>query len=230
MRDFAITSQGKAKAAKKGARERNRFHWEGVHMRRWMKRLGCTAAELLVVTAILASIPTGQYRGALNRTYETNCFNNMKTIGTGLQMYLINNGTFPKAKFYPKDPRGDGQSIVVLLKGEVPARAFVCPSLPGAICDRGLCFLWNDEFSGKDPSSVPGGGNKWVMVEICAADTKSPAPHRGGYHVLYADGNVSWTNKAPWIKASDAAPKKPGTKSRLRDMLRLAFDGLFMLP
>jgi hypothetical protein len=124
-------------------------------------------------------------------------------------MYLISNGTFPKAKFYPKDARNDPQSIVVLLKNEMPnAKAFICPSLPSQICDRGLCFLWNDEFSGKDPAAVPDGGNKWVMVEICAADHKIPAPHRGGYHILNADGNVSWIDKSPPIKPTGSAPGK----------------------
>jgi prepilin-type processing-associated H-X9-DG protein/prepilin-type N-terminal cleavage/methylation domain-containing protein len=156
--------------------------------------LGFTLVEVLVVTAIITSIPTAQYARAKQKTEQVTCGNQLRQVGQLLVMELEGNETMPNAAFYPKDPKAGGDSLVRVLAGGDP-RLFTCPGLPPALQEKGLNFVYNNALAGK---KVPGDTSKvWVLIEMTCVSPDAGPPHPEGYNILYADGHVACTRELP---------------------------------
>jgi len=172
--------------------------------RRWKKK-AFTVVELLVVTTIITGAGTGafSYKDAMDKAKQTACMHNLKQVAFGLQMYELEHGRLPDAKFFPKKPLKDKRSILKFLKGY--EKSLICPTMPDKIKKKGLTFIWNDEVSGMPLDRIKDKAKTWLLVEMTAATPKAaPPPHRDGYNVLYANWQVKWTKKPPKLKAIDA--------------------------
>lgn len=155
-----------------------------------------TLTEVMIAVSIMTGLSSNQFTMVRSAGAKTTCLQQLKAIATGLQLYTMTNGKYPDAVFYPKgDPKKDPKSILVLLKGNVNPRAFVCPSAPPALKQKGLTFVWNTKASGKSVGSIP--GNTWLLIEINAVDPSKPAPHSGKYHIVCANGSVKEVDKIP---------------------------------
>jgi prepilin-type processing-associated H-X9-DG protein len=159
--------------------------------RRW---LGFSVTEVLAVVTMISTIPMGAYVRAKEKGAETECASNLRQIGQALQIFVNENGEYPKAAFYPKEPKSGPDSIVTLLP-EIPKEMWLCPGLPDALREKGLTFIYNDTLGGKKGFSDP--GKKWVLIEINCVSASSPPPHPSGYNVLFADGHVITTRRLP---------------------------------
>jgi len=156
--------------------------------------LGFSVTEVLAVVTMISTVPMGAYVRAKEKGAETECASNLRQIGQLLQIYVNENGEYPKAAFFPKDVKNGPDSLVTLLP-DVPKEMWVCPSLPDALKEKGLTFVYNDALGGKKGFSDP--SKKWVMIEINCVSASSPAPHPSGYNVLFADGHVITTRRLP---------------------------------
>jgi len=154
-------------------------------------------AEVMVVVGIVSGLSsTTDFRGAQLQANSVACTQQLRAVATALQMFANAEGKLPDAAFYPKgDPKTDPKSIVVLLKGYVDPKGFICPSAPESLKQKGLTFVWNQAASGKDPAALD--PKTWLMIEINAVSAKFPPPHLGKYHVLCADFNVREVDKVP---------------------------------
>ena len=194
---------------------------------------GFTLIELLTVAAILGTAGEASvYLQAQKRARAVECINNLRQINFYLAYYVIDEGKLPDATFYPENPEKDSDSILVILRKKykgVNKRLFLCSSAPEKLKKKGLTYLWNDACSGKQPERIKDRGKTWLMIEIHALgkvrledlekkDRKKvpekmlrriPAPHRGKYTILYADGHIAHVKEVPTLK-----PKKEEKKER----------------
>lgn len=161
-------------------------------------KLGFTLTELLMVTSILGAVSPAAYIGVKNKAYEIQCTNNLKQIGAALQMFELEQGRLPNAKFFPENPNTDPTSIKVILGNYgMPDEIFICPTAPQKLRDLGLTYLWNDETSGRTLYSIQNPTRTWLMVDMTAAYEEAKS-HRDGYNVLYADFHVEWSSIPPF--------------------------------
>ncbi len=161
-------------------------------------KIGFTLTELLLVTSILGAVSPAAYIGIKNKAYEIQCMNNLKQIGAAIQMFEIDKGKLPNAKFFPEDPNKDPRSIKVIFKEyNLPDEIFICPISPQELKDIGLTYLWNDEVNRLSIYNIQNPSQTWLMTDITAAYEEISA-HRGGYNVLYADFHVDWVPSPPF--------------------------------
>ena len=160
--------------------------------KRRVTRWGFTLTEVLAVAAIVSGMSTNSYQRAKDKAYQTDCANNLRQIGQLLTMHMLENGRYPKASFYPKDPAG-GDSIKSIIRG--PKQLWVCPSLPEQLQEKGLTFVYNDAISGK--SSLRNPHKKWVLIEMNCASKNAVHPHPDGFNILFADGHVITSKRLP---------------------------------
>ena len=176
---------------------------------RTMRRRGFGLIEVMTVTAIVSSLQTNSYQGVRDRAVAIKCQHNLKQIA----LVLMTSGALPNAAFYPKgDPKSDPQSLRVLLK-QIPGEMLVCPSMPAALKEKGLTFLWNDQLNGKSLLAA----RTWVLIEMSCLAEKPVAPHSGNFHILYTDGSVKSVSQPPKEireMLSEARAKLKAKKSR----------------
>jgi len=164
--------------------------------RKW--QLAFTLTEMMTVAAIVASIPAGHYAKAKQKAHQINCVSNLQQIGKAIVMYQMGEGKYPDAVFFPDDPFGDEKSIVKILADSgagIPKEMWVCPSAPDAIKEKGLTFVYNDNFAGRRSLKKP--SKAWLMIEVNCVSKKVPAPHSNGYNILFADGHVITSRRLP---------------------------------
>jgi len=163
--------------------------------RRWIRR-NFTLTEVLVVTAIVTSVPTGAYLRAKQKAHEIECLNNMRQVGAAIVAYHLGNGEYPSAAFYPENPRSDENSIRVVLADEIPGdRPWICPAMPDELKARGLTWVYNDTLAGKP--SVRDPARTWILIEFTCVSAKVPSAHPGGFNIVYADGHVETSRALP---------------------------------
>jgi prepilin-type N-terminal cleavage/methylation domain-containing protein/prepilin-type processing-associated H-X9-DG protein len=180
--------------------------------KRSMRRAAFTLLEVMVVTTIITS-QANNYGDVKRLAYQKSCENNLRQIYAALQMYEITHGNLPRAKFYPKKPKRDSDSLVVLL-GPGYEQICICPVFPGEIKDKGLTYLYNDEVGGRSIDQIRDSRNTWLVTEMNAVSDTVPMPHPGGFHILYADGRIVVTKERPAVfvemqkKAEEQKKKK----------------------
>jgi prepilin-type processing-associated H-X9-DG protein/prepilin-type N-terminal cleavage/methylation domain-containing protein len=157
---------------------------------RWQR--GFTLVELAVVVGIMASIPNNSYDRVKSTAYTAECKNNLSQIGKLIIMHQLENGTFPKAAFYPKDPLNGADSIMRIIGG--PEKMWQCPGLPDRLRQRGLNYVYNAELGGKRAGNA---SKQWLLIEMNCVSHLAPHAHPGGYNVLFADGHVITTSRLP---------------------------------
>lgn len=163
-------------------------------------KVGFTATELLIVTTLLSSLPVSRFIGVRNKAFQTQCASNLRQIGLAVNMFVMSEGKYPNALFFPREPLKNPRSIVVILKPYgLKGKMFICPTSPPILKEKGLTYLWNDALSGKAPYRLRNTSRTWMMIDITAVD-KRVSSHFGGYNILYADGHVSWSSNPPPLK------------------------------
>ncbi len=176
---------------------KNRIH------KKHFNTFGFTLTEMLIVTAIITSIPTSKYVRVKKMAYQTQCYSNLKNISIALISFKMDyDDIMPKAEFYPKNINGK-KSIVKLLSDYLGGTSlkkhgdnspWVCPGLPLKLRKKGLSFIYNDSIAGKRPRHP---SETWVLIEMNAVSAKIPAPHPKGYNILFADGSIQTTKTLP---------------------------------
>ncbi len=156
-----------------------------------------TLTELLAVTAIVTSIPAGAYLKVKQKGLETECMNNMRQVGQAIVAFQLESGEYPKAAFFPEKPKEDKNSIRVVLGDALGNgdKVWICPAMPDAMKDKGLTWVYNDTLSGKKTVKDP--EKTWILIEFNCVSKKAPAPHPGGFNIVYADGHVETTHQLP---------------------------------
>lgn len=180
------------------------------HLRKRCRR-GFTLAELAIVTGLVSAAPAATYLQAKKRANQTKCVEQLRQIGQALQMHVMDEGAYPKAAFYPKDPAGGADSIRAILKDQGVGKAdlWCCPGLPPALHNKGLTFLYNDKIGGKRNVDA----NTWVLVEFSCVSDKAPLPHPAGYNILYGDGSIKSVKELPADLAADLKKASERNKS-----------------
>ncbi len=160
--------------------------------------LGFTLMEVMLVAAIVNSIPVSQYAKAKQAAYQSRCVSNLREIGKMIVMYQMTEGTYPAAVFYPNDAFKDPKSIVRILEDagyNLPREMWVCPGAPPELAQRGLTFVYNERLGGRANLNAP--DKAWLLIEVNCVSRRVPKPHPGGYNVLCADGHVVTTQQLP---------------------------------
>ena len=164
--------------------------------KRWL--LAFSLTEVLAVSAIVTSLPTGAYMKVQQKAHETECKSNLQQIGVAIVAYQTGQNAYPKAAFFPKDPANGEDSIVKILADSdagIPAQMWICPAAPEELAQKGLTFVYNDEFGGR--ASLPDPTRAWLMIEVNCVSNKVPPPHPAGYNILFADGHVVSSRQLP---------------------------------
>jgi prepilin-type processing-associated H-X9-DG protein len=163
---------------------------------RWI--LAFSLTEVMVVSAIISSLPTSHFVRAKQLTLQTECMSNLKQIGLAIQMYYQTEGAYPKAAFFPEKPKESPDSIINILAdggGNIPAQMWLCPAAPEKMQELGLTFVYNDTIGGRKSLKHP--DKAWLMIELNCVSTSTPKPHPRGYNILFADGHVITSEDLP---------------------------------
>ena len=173
--------------------------------RRVRRRTGFTLIELTTVTAIMTGLAanSNNFAACKDKARQTVCRENLRQIYQGLQMFIMDEGSYPHAWFYPPDnhPRREQYNIARLLHSYTGApQLFICPSAAPAIQQRKIAYLWNDALNSKPDGSISNPTATWVMEDINAVTTKVPPSHDTGYNVLCADGHVRFVTTPPQLR------------------------------
>ncbi len=166
--------------------------------RRRHSMLAFSLVEVMVVSAIVTSIPAAQYARAKQMAYQTRCVSNLQEIGKMIVMYQMSEGKYPEAVFFPGDALNDPKSIVKVMEDAgyaVPREMWICPGAPPELAGKNLTFVYNDKCGGRTVLKAP--DKAWLLVEVNCVSKSVPPPHPGGYNVLCADGHVVTTRQLP---------------------------------
>jgi prepilin-type processing-associated H-X9-DG protein len=71
-------------------------------------------------------------------------------------------------------------------------KLFICPGAPEAWKQAGLTYVYNDLIRGQLLDNVQDPASTWLMMDANMVSSTFPAPHLGGYNVLFCDGHVKW--------------------------------------
>jgi prepilin-type N-terminal cleavage/methylation domain-containing protein/prepilin-type processing-associated H-X9-DG protein len=155
-----------------------------------------TLTEMLAVTAIISSVPMGAYVLAKKKAVEIECLNNIRQAGMGITSYHLSNSQYPKAAFYPENPKTGEDSICVVLSEELKSeKIWLCPSMPDKLKEKGLTWVYNDAIAGK--AAVQDPEKTWTLIEFTCVSKNAIAPHPGGFNIVHADGNVQASKTLP---------------------------------
>ena len=153
---------------------------------------GFTLTEMLLVTTIVTGGGAGVYTNAKNKAYEVACQSNLKQFNTALELFIMDNGTLPSAKFFPEKPDEDPQSLKqILLPYGMSGPMWTCPAASDKLRETGLTYVWNDECNNKTRDGVPSADKAWLITDMNAVTDKVSPAHGEGYNVLYADGHIA---------------------------------------
>jgi prepilin-type N-terminal cleavage/methylation domain-containing protein/prepilin-type processing-associated H-X9-DG protein len=164
-------------------------------------RRAFTLIELLVVIVLIAVLAT--LTGVVADRYieagrATSCMNNLRTLGTALNLYLAdNNATMPtlllgREKSTEKVPVIDN-TLDHYLPGDSGKKAFLCPSDHVIGAKSGTSYHWNVALNGQSLASLNFMGVAEQPGYIPLMGDKEGF-HRDPEHkvnILYADGHAS---------------------------------------
>ena len=163
--------------------------------KRLTRRSAFTLIEVMVVMGIMMS-QANNYGDVKRLAYQKACENNLRQLYLGLQMYAMESGGLPDAKFFAENPRKDPKSLYNVL-GTNYQPSLVCPVFPPSLKDKGCTYLYNDTLAGESLDSIPDANKTWLLTELNAVSDKIPMPHPRGFNILYADGHIEITSKLP---------------------------------
>lgn len=117
------------------------------------------------------------------------CADQLRAIYRALEMYEMERGSLPQLAYYPDSPLEDPDSLRTVLEAYgLDPEYCVCPASRRIQRAEGLTYLWNVKLNGL---RIPRGGQPvWMLVDMEALGGGVPAPHFGGYNVLFSDGSV----------------------------------------
>lgn len=167
---------------------------------RFLNNIGYTLIEIALVASLVGVVPVTLYLEAAKEARTVSCISNLRNIYIGMQMYEMDFETIPDAKFYPKLPKDDPQSIINILSNYIDDRkVFICPSMPDDLKKSCLTYIWNDTYNNQPLSAVRNQSSEWLMTEMSAVDPKIPPPHRGSYNILFFDGHADTIKEAVYL-------------------------------
>jgi prepilin-type N-terminal cleavage/methylation domain-containing protein/prepilin-type processing-associated H-X9-DG protein len=163
-----------------------------------MKRAGFTVVELLVVVAIvavLAGITVPIYQQVTARGRAAHCMNNLKQIGTALNLYLGDNHfTMPEMVAARESKDDEEEALDTVLAAYVTSpTVFRCVGDHGGIWrDTGTSYFWNSLLNGQQWGQLEMMGRKTGAARIPVVSDKENFHKRVGdeVNILYADGRV----------------------------------------
>lgn len=164
-------------------------------------RRAFTLIELLVVIVLIGILAT--LVGVVAERYveagrTTSCMNNLRTLGSALNLYLgENNGIMPTLKL-GREKRTDDVPVVDntldhYLPGDSGKKAFLCPSDREIGAKSGTSYHWNVALNGQSLASLNFMGVAEQPGYIPLMGDKEGF-HRDPEHkvnILYADGHAS---------------------------------------
>lgn len=166
---------------------------------------GFTLVELLATTAILSSLGgSGGYIAVLDKARETQCLVQLKQVYQALTLFELDHGGLPNAALFPgkelktRDPRSLANVLKPYLAG---SGVLLCAGASPDLKAYGISYAWNSNLNGRSLASIRNPRQAGLLIDANALIGK-PA-HRNGWNVLYADGVVRFTSRAPKWRPSD---------------------------
>lgn len=162
-----------------------------------MRSRGFTLVEMLIVTAIIATllgIGFPMSRHLIGKSREANCLNNLRSLGVALESYLQDHGNMMPVLEAGRSSKTEDLPVleVALLPYLETQEAFHCPADSKEFEKSGSSYLWNSTQNGLPYSQLSFFGIKDRPDKIPLITDKE-AWHPGGTNFLYAD--MSSSNK-----------------------------------
>lgn len=109
---------------------------------------GYAIIEIMLVASLIGAIPVSVYLEAAKSAKSADCISNLRNIYMALEMYEMDFGALPDAKFYPESPKDDPKSILNILNSYIDdKKVFICPSMPPDLAAKSLTYIWNDSYN-----------------------------------------------------------------------------------
>lgn len=163
-----------------------------------------TLVELLIVIAVIAvlagvSVPVGLSMREKSR--EAACLGNLKSIGTGLQLYLQDNNNLLPVLALGRESKSSDEPVLetVLLEYLKSPDVFHCPADGEQFGKTGSSYNWNVTQNGRHTSKVAFFGKEGRPDAVPLVSDKE-SWHPGGTNFLYAD--YSSSNKVRFATGS----------------------------
>lgn len=167
---------------------------------RFLNNYGYTMIEVMMVASLVGVIPISVYLEAQKSAKSADCISNLRNIYIATQMYEMDFESLPNAKFYPKSPKDDPQSILNVLGNYIDdKRVFICPSMPSELISKSLTYIWNDSYNNRLMDSIPNKSFSWLLTDMTAVDAKIPPPHQGAYNVVFVDGHAESVKESSFL-------------------------------
>lgn len=164
----------------------------------FQNRGGFTLLELLIVIAIIAVLGGIAYpigTSMLGKSREAACLGNLRSIGTGLQLYLQdNNQKLPVLSLARSAETSEVPVLETVLRPYLKSdETFKCPADHEEFAKTGSSYSWNTTQNGVHISKVSFFGDESKPEAVPLVFDKE-GWHPGGTNFLYADSSAS--NKA----------------------------------
>ena len=157
------------------------------------QRPGFTLTELLVtvaIIAVLAGIAVPVFNGVRKKADRAACFNNLREIGVGLELYLRDhNGRMPNVSFSDQDLEEEEQPFHVLLGPYIDdPKIFRCPADDRIYEEQGSSYFYNSTVANQHRSRLNFLGSSDDLTSIpLVSDAEAFHGEKNGTNILYAD-------------------------------------------
>ena len=190
---------------------------------------GFTLIELLVVIAIiaiLAAILFPVFAQARKAARKTMCLNNVKQIGTGVMMYVLDNDeVYPPAQWHMELPTWASptyQRVQLLVQPYIKnVNVGICPedtqvyTWAGQNMSYGyhgpsgwnqndptaMAYSTGNQIIGRSMAAIDQPASDWTLIDLwpythIVQCCTAPNPNNYSTQVLYADGHAKFNNKS----------------------------------
>ncbi len=158
-------------------------------------RPGFTLTEMLVAMAIVAligAITVPLVRRGLQASHQAGCLNNLRQIGTGLELYLQDNGQrMPNIEAGRRSKSEETPVLETALEPYLDSPAvFHCPADREQFAATGSSYLWNPTQSDRRRNQLMFLGEEGDLPHVPLVVDKE-SWHPKGPNYLYADLSAS---------------------------------------